>query len=319
MKQLTIAFPLYNEGLLAKEFIETLDESVAALKDYEVSLLIVNDGSTDDTADQIQRARLKTIRGITLISLSRNVGHSYAVQCLVDNACGQLDILMDADFQDDPACIPQLLELHEKTGADVVRVARTEASGGLVERILFSAFRLIYRRLTHETQSFGTFGLYSANAIALLRRFDDEAHRYFPGLVTKIGLRTAVLPLPRSERKRGRSKVGLRRLFRLAFDALFSFSVFPIRIASVLGVLVTVISCAALLVIVFIRLCTHYAIPGWSSILTGIMFFGGVQLLFLGVLGEYVARIFEQVKHRPHYFIESTRALDGVCHALPPR
>jgi hypothetical protein len=107
----------------------------------------------------------------------------------------------------------------------------------------------------------------------------------------------------------------LRRLFRLAFDAFFSFSVLPIRLASVLGGIVTIASLAATTLIIYVRLFTRAAIPGWSSILTGIMFFGGVQLLFLGVLGEYVARIFEQVKNRPHYLIESTVVLSRDRHA----
>src|SRR5438105_2503714 len=106
MKKLTIAVPIYNEGLLAREFVEALDQACARLKEYQVSLLIANDGSTDDTLEQIERAQRSCIDSITLINLSRNTGHSYAVQCLVDHATSPVTIMMDADFQDDPECIP---------------------------------------------------------------------------------------------------------------------------------------------------------------------------------------------------------------------
>lgn len=320
MRPLVIAFPIFNEGVLAREFVEALDRCAGQLTDYEISVLVANDGSTDDTLTQLEAASKSHFSKFNVITLTRNFGHSYAVQCLIDHTPGPLTLLMDADFQDDPEDIPGLLNLYERSGADIVRVARGNETGFGLHRFLFSGFRLVYRLLTRETQAFGTFGLYSSRAIDHLRRFRDEAHRYFPGLVSHVGLKTAVLPLSRAPRRRGESKVGLRRLFRLAFDAFFSYSVLPIRLASAMGLLVTFSAVIAIAIIVYIRLWTTYAIPGWSSTLAVSMFFGGVQLLFLGVLGEYVARIFEQVKNRPHYFIESTRTLPVTStNALSPR
>lgn len=315
--RLTIAFPVFNEGSLVRDFLQAVDIVCARIPDYAVDCLIVNDGSTDDTVQHLQTTSLKSIKKIALLNLSKNVGHSFAVQCLVDHAAGPLTILMDADFQDDPECIPRLVEIYQTTGCDIVRVARIDQPGNWLDRFLFNSFRWLYRLLTHEKYAFGTFGLYSAKAMANLKTLSHETHRYFPNLVNSVGLKTEVIAIPRSERRKGDSKMGKSRLFHLAFDAFFAASALPIRLASILGVGIMGLGILGILVIVYIRLFTPLAIPGWSSILTAVVFFGGIQLLFLGILGEYIARIFEQVKERPHYFIESSLDINSSQHGSP--
>ena len=242
--------------------------------------------------------------------MARNFGHPYAVQCLIDNFSSPINILMDADFQDNPALIPSLLKAQETSQADIVRVARGHQDGSFISRVLFYGFRRLYRFLTKDKFSFGTFGLYSSRAVASLKNYTREAHFYFPGVVGLIGLKTEVLVHPRLARKTGRSRVGIRGLFKLALDAFFSFSVLPLRLASIFGMFITVIGAVGVTVIVYLRLFTSLAIPGWSSILSAVTFFGGVQLLFLGILGEYVGRIFEQVKGRPRYFVASSETIN---------
>jgi len=305
MQKLTIAIPIYNEGESAREFIEALDKICSTLPNYQVDLLIINDGSTDDSMPHVSSVKLKYIEKMTLINLSRNSGHPFAIQCAIHHVSSPINIIMDADFQDDPNLICQLVERYEKTSADLVRVARSDQQGSFFLKPLFYGFRMIFSALTGKKHAFGIFGLYSFKAIQALRSFSSEAHYYLPGLVSLIGFKTEVILTPRLARKSEKSKMGLIRLFRLAFDAFFSFSAFPIRLASLTGFLIIALAVLAMFVIIYIRLLTSLAIPGWSSLLIAIIFFGGVQLVFLGILGEYVARIFEQVKSRPHFFIES--------------
>src|SRR5258708_28950759 len=293
---LTVAFPVFNEGPLVEEFIQTVDSVCGQIPDYAVDLLIVNDGSTDDTLKYIQTIPLRFAKSMTILNLAKNVGHSFAVQCLIDHISKPVAILMDADFQDDPQDIPRLVDIFKRTKCDIVRVARSDQPGDWLDKLLFAAFRWFYRFLAHEKYAFGTFGLYSFKAIQNLRAFSHETHRYFPNLVNSVGLKTEIVTLPRSERRKGVSKMGKHRLFHLALDAFFAASALPIRMASFLGILVTGLALAGILVIVYIRLFTNLAYPGWSSILASVVFFGGVQRLFFGVLRGYTTTVFGTAK-----------------------
>jgi dolichol-phosphate mannosyltransferase len=275
----------------------------------------VNDGSTDNTLASIRQASTHHLEKITVINLTRNFGAQPALMCLINHASSPVNILMDADFQDNPDLIPELIQRYEQTGAGLVRVARAGQAGSWLVRGLFFGFRRLFRLMTGQRYDFGTFGLYSQRALQALRAYSPEVHFFLPGHVNFIGMKTIILQAPRAARREGSSKMGFRRLFGLAFDAFFSFSAFPIRLASLLGFFITSIAAIAIVVIIYVRLFTSLAIPGWSSILTAVTFFGGVQLVFLGIVGEYIARIFEQVKQRPSYFIDSTVVIERSSHA----
>ena len=309
MATLTIAIPLYNEGALARRFLEALDDACSALGSYEVNLLVVDDGSTDDTCSHVRQVKFRKIKSIRMIHLARNVGHPYAVQCLVDHLNAPLVIIMDADFQDDPSLIPELIRVYEEKKPDMVRVARSSQGGLPWVRAGYAGFRYLYKFLTGTPLHYGTYGLYTQKAVNHLKCFSKEAHRYFSGLVSLVGLKSETVCVDRKSRREGQSKVGTWGLVRLAFDAMFSFSTFPVRLGSAIGFVCTFLGACAIAAIVFIRLYTPYAIPGWSSLLAVVIFFGGMQMCFLGILGEYIARIFEQVKERPHYFVDSEEML----------
>lgn len=265
-------------------------------------LILVDDGSHDATAKLIGEAAMADPR-ITAVFLSRNFGHQAALCAALDQVTGEVAILMDGDLQDPPEAIPVLIEEYRK-GFDVVYAQRVRRKEGWLLRLSYFLFYRIIAALSDIRLPLdsGDFALLSRRVVDRLRAL-PEHHRYLRGLRTWVGFRQIGIPVERSRRFSGESKYSLGRLLRLAFDGIFAFSMMPLRAASWLGA--ATIGGALLFAAysVYVRFVLGQSPPGFTAIILLVTFLSGIQLLFLGVIGEYLGRVYEESKGRPHYLI----------------
>lgn len=303
--RLEIILPVFNEEEVLSPLVNELDQVLEPLrKGFAINYLFVNDGSSDATGALLAELN-ETRDDVRVVNLLHNFGHSAALQAGLDHFGGDLCILMDADLQDSPNVIPEMIEKWKRGSRTVVveRGARAEAHGW--------AFRLFYR-LYHGLAKqmppidFGTFSLLDASTVERVRKLSEQS-RYFPGLVAYASGPIASVIAARRPRGAGNSRVGMGGLFQLAITACLSFSHLPIRMVSVLGLLSSAVAIAFGLGIIAIKLFTSRAIPGWASMMTLMAMSSGVQLLCLGLMGEYLSRIYQEVKSRPLYFVGEVR------------
>ena len=321
LARIQVIAPVYNEGESLRDFHAAVRAATRGLPSARVSILLVNDGSTDNTLE-VLRDIAQRDPDFQYISLSRNCGHQTAVTCGIDHADGDAVVLMDADLQDDPEAIPALVGAW-RAGRDVVVVERGQRGESFLFRLGQAAFYRLYQACSgFDALNFGTFCLLSRRALRAVRRY-RERERYLPGLVRLVGYSFTTIVWDRLPRASGESKVGWRGLFRLALNALLSFSLAPIRTFSCLGLVLAALSVAATLAIVGLKISdwvggTGRAIPGWASVMCVVLFIGGMQLLCTAILGEYVGRIHSEVVGRPMYHVDgaSSRS-DAVAHVDP--
>lgn len=304
-KKLSIAAPVYNEGNTIRRFIEEVTRATAPLRgELDVELLLVNDGSTDGTGPILDALVAAGCPGLAVVHLARNFGHPLACAACLDFADGDGVVLMDADGQDDPGAIPDFVRQWQ-AGADVVYAVRTSRPEGWVQRGLAWVF---YRFL--DAAANVRMPLDSGNYSLMDRKVADhlkamtERNRYLPGLRAWLGYRQVPVSVARRRRHDGRSRVGFSGLLKLAANALFSFSYLPIRIFDVLGLFALTVSIGLTVFALYYKCCTAAALPAWTSQIITITFFGGINILGIGLLGEYVARIYDQVKGRPRYTVD---------------
>lgn len=268
-------------------------------KRISLSYLFINDGSTDTTAALLEEWEI--LPHVRVIHLLHNFGHSAAIACGIEHCEADAVILMDADLQDDPQAIPQMIQKWQDGSKSVVaeRTSRAES-----HRFLFRAFYLLLHKISPSFPQFpfGTFCLLDRSTLEQVRLYRERT-RYFPGIVALASPRLDSIPVARQRRAHGGSRVGMWGLIHLALTAFLSFSTAPVRFVSFVGLLCSGGALAGALTIVAVKLFTTLAIPGWASMMTAISFFSGIQLLCLGILGEYVARIYDEVKQRPLYLI----------------
>jgi dolichol-phosphate mannosyltransferase len=265
-------------------------------------MVFVDDGSSDRTFDILAEAAARDSR-ILAISLSRNFGHQAALSAALDHVSGDLVVVMDGDLQDPPEAIPRLLEA-QRDGYDVVyarRVGRKEA--WMLRLSYFLFYRLIAAvsniRLPLDA---GDFALLTRRVVESLRAI-PEHHRYLRGLRAWVGFRQIGVPVERAERFAGQSKYGPIRLLRLALDGLLGFSMAPLRAASLLGLAAIVGSLGYAAYAVYVKLFSGKTPTGFTALIVGVTLLSGVQLLVLGIIGEYVGRVYEETKGRPSYII----------------
>ncbi|HNQ24717.1 MAG TPA: glycosyltransferase family 2 protein [Phycisphaerae bacterium] len=321
----SLVVPLYNE----EHLVERLHgEILAAMQrvDLPWELIYVNDGSTDNTRALLLGLHERDER-VVVVDLTRNWGHQSALSAGLSLAKGDAVILMDGDLQDPPGVIPDLIATWQK-GAQVV-VARRRTRGE--RRIRKWMFTLFYRLLGFLSDfpiplNAGIFGLLDRQPADAIRRL-GETNRYLPGLRAWVGYRTEVVLYDRADRVSGKSKQGFGRLLRYALDAIFSFSYKPLRLS--LGVGVTVSAAAlvygAALIISRTMGVGMFGIPvvdGYTSTIVSILFLGGVQLMSVGILGEYIGRIYDEVKRRPLFLVQGVhgrhRAVKTAGHKMHP-
>jgi dolichol-phosphate mannosyltransferase len=305
---ISIVVPCHNEEEAFPYLRAALQDLAAKLESkYRCELILIDDGSTDSTWNQMQDFG-SSERRVRAVSFSRNFGHQAALTCGLDLAEGDAVITMDADLQDPPEVVLDMIREWED-GADIVYAVRTERRGdNWFKRWTASMFyRLI--RVAGETrapQEAGDFRLMSRETALILRRF-REKHRYIRGMVGWIGFRISTVPYRRNPRVAGKTKYPLSRMIRFALDAIVSFSILPLRLAYILAILASLPFIAYLLyaLIVFLSLGKPM-VPGWSSLVLSVITFGSLILFCLGIMGEYLGRVYEQVKDRPIYILRET-------------
>jgi dolichol-phosphate mannosyltransferase len=312
--ELTVVIPAYNEELSIEPMVERLVLALEQRVDG-LEIVFVDDGSRDGTWARISElaSRDGRVRGIRF---ARNFGHQAALTAGVDAATGRAVVIIDADLQDPPEVIPEMIE-RWRAGAEVVYGQREVREGETVfKKATAAAFYRLLRRITHVDipVDTGDFRLMGPRAVAAFRAL-PERNRFIRGLVAWIGFQQVAVRYRRQARHAGETKYPLRKMVRFALDGITSFSFFPLRLATLLGFAVSVVSFLYIVVVIVLKLL-GINWPGYTSMMASILFLGGVQLVMIGVLGEYVARVYDEVKRRPLYLVgEST---DGHSPVTPP-
>tara|TARA_R110000823_G_scaffold315475_1_gene447759 strand:+ start:15490 stop:16446 length:957 start_codon:yes stop_codon:yes gene_type:complete len=300
-QSLSIVIPLFNEAEVLPLLIERLEGVLPALP-AQTEILIVDDGSSDGTRAALESAAA-TRAWLKLIFLSRNFGHQMALTAGMQYATGDLVAIIDGDLQDPPELIPDLVREIEK-GNDVVYAVRRTRQGSVVKRVAYWAYYRIAAKLTRLNIPLdsGDFCIARRTVIDTINSL-PERHRYIRGLRSWVGFRQSELEYDRKERAAGYSKYTLRKLMLLALDGIFTMTELPLRLATVTGIVVSLSSFAYGMSLVVWRLLTDEPLAGFATLGASIFFLGGLQLIFLGVIGEYIARIHDEVKGRPHFVI----------------
>jgi dolichol-phosphate mannosyltransferase len=267
-------------------------------------VLLVDDGSTDGTLDALNSLARDDER-LLICSLSRNFGHQAALSAGLDLACGDAVVMLDSDLQHPPDLIPGMVSLWQQ-GYDVVQGVRQEISGAsLFKRFFSSSFYKIFNGLsdTHLVPGAADFCLLSRRAhIAVMEM--PERRRFLRGLISWIGFERTVVPYQAPKRFAGRSKYSVSRMIKLAFDALVSFTPRPLTLAMRVGTGVAVLGGIYLLYSFITHLLGGETVAGWTSLICTILILGGIQLVFIGLIGEYLAGLLDEVKHRPSYIVK---------------
>ena len=310
--RLSVAIPLHNEELGIPELLSRLGAVLDGIPGGPHEIVLVDDGSSDRTLEILDAAARVDPR-LVVVALSRNFGHQPALSAALDFVTGDIVVAMDGDLQDRPESIPDLLAKHRE-GFDVVyaqRVKRKES------RALRASYFVYYRLLSSlaDTQlplDSGDFALMTRRVVEQMRAA-PEHNRYLRGLRSWVGFRQTGITVERDERFAGTTNYGPLKLLKLASDGIFSFSIVPLRAAALLGLVAIVITGAFSIYTLYARLVLHRTPVGFTSLMLFMAFLTGVQLFFLGIIGEYVGRIYQETKRRPLY------VLGSVTRATPPR
>lgn len=306
MKKVTLLIPCYNEEESLKELIMAIEDVISSLTQYAWEILFVNDGSRDHTLSIIKEQQANNSH-IAYVDLSRNFGKERALLAGFDYASGDCLVIMDADLQHPPSVLPEMLSYWEQ-GFDDVYARRSSRGKESMVRRLFSLWyyrilnKLIDDRNGGVLQNVGDFRLLDRKCIEALKLM-RESERYTKGMYSWIGFRKKEIIVEQKDRIAGSSSYSFKRLFNLAIDGITSYSVAPLRLSSVLGLIISIIAFLYLLFVLFKTLFWGEVVKGYPTLVIIILFLGGVQLLSLGIIGEYLGRVFSESKHRPVYFI----------------
>ena len=309
-RRVSVAVPLHNEAATFPELFRRLAAVLDDLAGGPHEIVFVDDGSTDDTFDMILGAAASDCR-IVGVRLSRNFGHQAALTAALETVTGDLVVVMDGDLQDRPEEIPRFVAEYER-GYDVVYAQRTHRKESVPYRVAYFSFYRAMRRLSEldVPVDTGDFALLSRRVVDQINRL-PERHRYIRGLRTWVGFPQIGIPVERDARAGGEPSYTLRKLFGLAFDGVFAFSSTPLRAAWLFGALASAAASIYALYAVFQRLFLGTSPQGFTALIVAITFFAGVQLLFLGLIGEYLGRVYDEAKGRPHFVVTDV-VRDGV-------
>jgi len=307
---LSVIIPCFNEEEVIHETVRRLKSFCSELNNLDIELIFVDDGSRDHTRDILKDFIAEDSR-VKLIGFARNFGHQIAVTAGIDAANGDAVVLIDADLQDPPEVIHQMVAKWRE-GYDVVYGMRTERKGE-------SAFKLatargFYRMLNHLSDipiplDTGDFRLMSRNVADTLRAM-PERDRFVRGMVSWVGFNQIALPYSRAVRFAGESKYPLRKMLHFAIDGLLSFSTKPLQISIAMGMVCASLALLGILYAFILRLFTNIWVEGWTALITAVLLIGGVQLISIGILGEYVGRIYNEIKNRPLYVVQEYLGFD---------
>lgn len=314
--RLSVAIPVHNEETVLPELLRRTKAVLDGLPGGPHQLLFVDDGSSDRTLEILEQAACNDPR-VAAISFSRNFGHQAALTAALDHATGDAVVLMDGDLQDPPETIPVFVERFQQ-GYDVVYATRASRKESWWLKFCYYLFYRLQSMLS-ETRlplDAGDFGLMSRRVFEQVRNM-PERHRYLRGLRSWVGFRQVGIPVDRAERYSGDSKYSLLKLLRLASDGIFAFSTVPLRAATLLGALAIGLCALYAIYSLYAKFFLSQTPRGFTTLVYLITFLSGVLLFFLGIIGEYVGRIYEEIKARPLYVISKTAGLTTTRTNLP--
>ena len=302
--RVSVAVPVYNEEAVIPLLLQRVKAVLDSLPGGPHELVLVDDGSSDRTLELMIDAAEQDSR-VVVVGLSRNFGHQTALVAGLDHVSGDAVVLMDGDLQDPPEAIPTLLEWYGK-GYDVVYVQRTKRKESWLLRFCYYVFYRLMAALssTELPVDAGDFGLMSRRVVDEIRKM-PEHHRYLRGLRKWVGFRQIGIPIERSARQAGRTKYSPLKLLKLASDGIFAFSIVPLRAAAILGIVAMGMSTLFSLYSLYAKFWLHSP-QGFTAIVLVVTFLSGINLLFLGIIGEYVGRVYEETKARPHYIVRTS-------------
>jgi dolichol-phosphate mannosyltransferase len=300
---LSVVAPVYNEQELVELFVA---RTCAAVGDFNFELVIVNDGSSDATAELLDGIATQDPR-VRVVHLSRNFGHQAALTAGLEHAIGDVVAMIDADLQDPPELIPEMVERWGE-GSDVVYAVRKQREGETAFKLATASwFYKLFDRLAQvdlEPNS-GDFRLLDRHALDALLSMTERS-RFLRGMTVWVGFTQSAISYERDARAAGETKYTLRKMLRFSLDAIASFSHLPLQLATYAGLASAGLAFVAIPVVIGLRIAGSY-LPGFGAITIAILLLGGIQLISIGVIGEYVGRIYDEVKHRPLYIVREER------------
>jgi dolichol-phosphate mannosyltransferase len=303
-KLLSIVVPCYNEEEVIRETIKRLKDVCSELIDIDVELIFVDDGSHDKTRDLLKYSASEDDR-IRIIGFARNFGHQIAVTAGIDAANGDAVVLIDADLQDPPEVIQEMITKWQQ-GYDVIYGTRTDRPGESSFKL--ATARGFYRLLNKLSDvpiplDTGDFRLMSRPVVDTLRAM-PERDRFVRGMVSWVGFKQTALPYRRAERFAGSTKYPLKKMVRFATDGILSFSTKPLQVSAGLGMISATIALIGIIYALYLRVFTDIWVEGWTALMIAVLFIGGILLISVGILGEYVGRIYNEIKNRPLYVVQ---------------
>ncbi len=301
LELLSVVAPVYNEEALLEEFYSRV---CGALGGFDFEIVLVDDGSTDTTPEILHRLASSDPR-VHAVFLSRNFGHQTALTAGLDHASGDAVVMLDADLQDPPELIPRMLD-DWYAGCDVVYAVREHREGESRFKLITAKwFYTLFDKLTqvdlqHNSGDFRLLDRRALDALLAMR----ERSRFLRGMTVWVGYRQAAVPYRRDPRYAGETKYTVGKMLRFSLDAMSSFSHRPLQLATLLGFLISTLAFIAIPVVVILRILGSY-LPGFGAITIAVLLLGGIQLIALGIIGEYVGRIYDEVKGRPLYLVRT--------------
>ena len=303
-KLLSALIPAYNEEECLHELYKRVTAVLSKLENYDYEILIINDGSKDKTLEILQELHDKD-NHIQYVNLARNYGKEIAMAAGFDYVKGDVVVILDADLQDPPELIPDMISYYEAGYDDIYGRRKSRKGETWLKK---TTAKLFYKLLQKSTRvdilkDTGDFRLLSRRAVEALKKYKEQ-RRYTKGFFALIGFKKKEFLYDRDSRVAGQSKWNYFNLFNLAIEGITSFSNFPLRLSSFLGIIVAAFGFIYIVFLVLKTLIFGEPVRGYPTLLSVIIFLGGIQLLSLGVIGEYLGRIFDEVKNRPLYFVE---------------
>lgn len=304
MKKITVLIPAYNEEQVLQQLYQRLKKVTDDIPFYEFEFLFVNDGSKDNTLQYIQLLREKDNR-ISYVNLSRNFGKEIAMIAGLDYALGDAVIIIDADLQDPPELIPDMIRYWEKGYDDVFAKRRSRSGETWLKKWTASTFYKLLQKATRIPiqENTGDFRLLDRRCVEALKQL-RETQRYTKGMFSWIGYNKKEILFDREPRAAGETKWNYLKLFDLAIEGITSFTTTPLRISALFGCVVSFFAFLYMIWIIAKTLLYGESVAGYPSLMTIILFLGGIQLISLGIIGEYLGRIFNETKQRPLYFVD---------------
>lgn len=304
MKRISILIPAYNEEAVLDKLVVRLSDLANSVKNYEFEFLFVNDGSRDETLPIIKEYADKDSR-VSYINLSRNFGKEIAMIAGLDHVQGDATVIIDADLQDPPELIPEMIALWEKGYDDVYAKRKSREGESWFKKFSSKMYYKTLQKVTHVPiqEDTGDFRLLDRRVVEAIRQFRDT-QRNAKAIFSWVGFNKKQILYNRDPRAAGETKWNYVKLINLAIDGITSFTTAPLRISTYVGAFISILAFLYLIFLVIRTIFFGTDLAGYPSMMVVILFLGGVQLLFLGIIGEYIGRIFNETKQRPLYLIE---------------